>query len=155
GTSLALDVAIVFCRLSSKKPRQQEYAIFSQIDVLLDDLAPMNGAFSCALCWAARLAVPIHGIGIGSGAQSTPPEPGLASDGVDESLNSQAACAAACTRHGISWRYSEVPRETALCDEVDPSGLLVLSRTLPTKLKRELLGTMKDRPTLVCPSTEM
>jgi hypothetical protein len=145
-----------------------EKAIFSEIDVLLDDLAPANGAFSYALAWASRLALPIQGIGVTSWAQTRRPAnlgaspatlkasvaPTLASDGSDACLTRPVVCEAACVKQGVSWRYMEVPSEASIRGQVDSEGLLALSQTIPTKLKRGLLGTMAERPTLVCPSND-
>jgi hypothetical protein len=46
-----------------------------------------------------------------------------------------------------------VSSAASICEEVDPGKLLAFSQTIPTKLKRELLGTMRERPTLVCSPT--
>jgi hypothetical protein len=113
----------------------EEIAIFHRIVVLMDQLAPDQGAFAYALDWARRLRLPLAGIPVAS---------------------AQSECAAACARAGVSWEM--LRRNGQATFEIPQSfggdDLLVLGRALPVAQRQATLRrTLRHGApgTLFCP----
>jgi hypothetical protein len=94
--------------------------MFTRLLVLLDHLAPDNGAFAYALEWAARWRLPIYGV--------------LLPD-----ANPERLATVACARAGVPWQLSPADRLDRL---VGPGDLVVLGHTLPEAAKRRWLGQL-------------
>jgi hypothetical protein len=149
--------------------------LFRRLAVVLDHLAPNQGAFAHALDWAWRWQVPIHGIADPTWI-SVPEAPGRtqglhggAAGGTSsvqtmprarwaDPAEIEQACASACARRGVRWEASHW--HGAVADGLRPligtSDLLVLGQALPRALKSTLLGeSLRDRApaVLVCPDT--
>jgi hypothetical protein len=145
-------------------------ACFRRITVVLDPLAPEQGAFAHAIDWARRLRLPVRAIGVvpepagkagnrtTAKLEQTPirqsPDPFPAAWTTEEAY---AEVARDCARQGIGWEFfrSEGARVTGIWEELEPDDLFVFGHALALNRKRELFRRAFSNPlftTLVCPN---
>lgn len=138
-------------------------AIFRRIVVLLDGLAPSQGAFAHALDWAGHLQLPILAV-LGSDCQ---PQPGSPASPPGGTLRPRAGagvgiaqvvadCAAACGQRGVPWQTASWEAQTVgLSHHLRQAGdLVVLGRaSAPAQNKTWLRAIQLDLglPVLFCP----
>jgi hypothetical protein len=140
--------------------------IFRRLVVLLDHLAPRQGAFQQALEWAGRWQLPLHGICAPSsyssnGAKVQAPitmlDHILVANGLGrEACAEEGGCRAVCKDLGIRWECSPW-RETAagaVRQLAEPGDLLIFGQAFRANQKQGALNkhSLHDFPAvLVCP----
>jgi hypothetical protein len=128
-----------------------------QVSVWLDELAPQHGAFTHALEWASRLALPLHGVTATPGGWGGRMVDYHRAEGEGPGRTERLeACATACARRSVSWNASrwQGPPADWVKQFLRPAELCVFGDALPPRLKDELLrGSLRRRDVaiLLCP----
>jgi nucleotide-binding universal stress UspA family protein len=123
---------------------ERSFAIFRRLIVLLDDGAPLQGAFAHALEWAWHLRLPIHAWALSF--------PGPASEEFAAKVN---ACAKVCGDWGVELRLTPMDGESVLRfrQQLRPEDLLIVSYapTVPERLALIRQVLQEPAAVLICP----
>ena len=142
--------------------------MFRRSIILMDRLAPGQGAFPYALDLAHRLRLPIYGVSSRAWTDrlrnmrknvpgvTNPSEYSHSADEQDTQAN--LACAKACATASVPWKWSRFDEHplVALRDALAPDDLLIFDQDLPATQKAALLrhSLFQSAPAiLICPST--